>query len=134
MNLEILAVCANAEVNNQGMRIDGVFDYIHCEAIPFTCPPFYIALRLRIEPLEPERGQIVFELVDPDGRRILGPIHKEYFVLSVDGEGGIINSVFRCEGLRFERVGYYEVNVAVNGRMEGTLPLDVRRVAQNAFL
>lgn len=128
MQIQVAVLCDAATDNSGKLNILGTFDTIFTSQLPAVHPQCAIALRLMFEKAEEGRHEVRLDFVDEDGK----PLTKDPIVQPVDvqvPEETIFlsrNFIVNIQNLRFEKEGLYSINVALDGREEGSIPLLVR--------
>jgi len=126
MNIEVFSLC-DAATNEMGkLNILGAFDTIWTREIPTVHPQCAIALRIRFESIERGEHRVTVTFVDLDGRNIIPPANGTINVNFPDGQrSGSANLILNIQRLMLERYGEYSIDLAIDGRSEGSLPLYV---------
>lgn len=126
MKLEVFALC-DAAVDYAGkLSLLGAFDGIFAREAPVLHPQCAIALRLRVARVEEGKHHLVLNFIDADGRLVMPSVNANFEVrIPPDRESIAVNLVLNIHQLRFERFGEHAVDLAVDGRQEGSLPLMV---------
>lgn len=128
MQIQVAVLCDAATDNSGKLNILGTFDTIFTSQLPAVHPQCAIALRMMFEKAEEGRHEVRLDFVDEDGK----PLTKDPIVQPVDvqvPEETIFlsrNFIVNIQNLRFEKEGLYSINVALDGREEGSIPLLVR--------
>ncbi|MFM1770359.1 MAG: hypothetical protein RJA22_2888 [Verrucomicrobiota bacterium] len=128
MDILVSVLCDAATDNSGKLNILGTFDTIYTSQLPAVHPQCSIALRLMFGKAEEGRHEVRLNLVDEDGR----PLTKDPIVQAVDvqvPDDTIFlsrNFIVNIQNLRFEKQGLYSIDIAVDGRQEGSIPLLVR--------
>src|SRR5262245_12960372 len=132
MEVEILTLCDAATANGK-LNILGAFDTIHTtqdfltKEKPLIYHQFSVALRLRFSQIEQGHHKIQVSFVDSDGSYVIPPFQAEGdFHLAPKEKTGTIHLVFQAQNVKFSQFGEYAIDVAVDGREEGSIPLFVR--------
>jgi len=128
MNIEVMALCDAATESQGKLNILGAFDTIYSKNLPATHRLCAVALRMRFSQIEKGEHKIRLNLVDEDGKFILPALEtkaKIDFPPHVDSCA--INIVLNIQGLKFEKYGKYALDLAIDGRQEGSLPIYLRQ-------
>jgi uncharacterized membrane protein len=134
MQIQVAVLCDAATDNSGKLNILGTFDTIFTSQLPAVHPQCSIALRLMFEKAEEGRHEVRLNFVDEDGK----PLTKDPIVQPVDvqvpDETIFLsrNFIVNIQNLRFEKEGLYSINIALDGREEGSIPLLVRIPPKNA--
>ena len=124
MNIEVYSLC-DAATNDMGkLSMLGVFDTIGAKQLPVVHPQCAIALRIRFENIERGEHRVTVTFVDFDGKNIIQPMNGTINVNFPDGQrSGSANLILNIQRLNLERYGEYSIDLAIDGRSEGSLPL-----------
>ena len=133
MKLEILNVCDFATVDVSGkLTMVGVFDCLHTASTPMAYGTFCLAVRMRFENTEEGQKKIKLSFVDSDGQQIVPSLEANILVQTPRQESSsTIHFVTTVMQLIFPNFGEYAVNLAVDGRQEGSTPVFVRQLIPN---
>jgi len=126
MNIEVYSLC-DAATNDAGkLNMLGAFDTILAGQLPLIHPQCTIALRIRFESIERGEHRVAVTFVDLDGRNIIPPANGTINVNFPDGQrSGSANLILNIQRLKLEKYGEYSIDLAIDGRSEGSLPLFV---------
>ncbi|MFA5096793.1 MAG: hypothetical protein WC478_05590 [Candidatus Omnitrophota bacterium] len=126
MNIEVFALC-DAATNDMGkLNMLGAFDSIGARQLPSVHPHCAIALRVRFDSIERGEHKIAVNFVDLDGKNIIPPLNGTINVnFPHEQRSGSTNLVLNIQGLQLEKYGEYSIDLAIDGRREGSLPLFV---------
>lgn len=126
MNIEVYALCDAATNDSGKLNILGVFDSIWARELPVAHPQCAIALRIRFDSIERGEHRVAVTFVDLDGKNIISPAHGIINVNFPDGQrSGSANLILNIQMLKLEKYGEYSIDLAIDGRSEGSLPLFV---------
>ncbi|MDD5595675.1 MAG: hypothetical protein PHY94_05465 [Candidatus Omnitrophica bacterium] len=126
MNIEVYSLC-DAATNDMGkLNLLGAFDTICAAQMPVIHPQCTIALRIRFESIERGEHKVAVTFVDLDGKNIIPPANGTINVNFPDGQrSGSANLILNIQRLKLEKYGEYSIDLAIDGRSEGSLPLFV---------
>lgn len=129
MDIQIAVLCDAATDNNGKLNILGTFDTIYTGQLPAIHPQCAIAIRMTFSKAEEGAHKVKLNLVDEDGKSVtpqdIPPIPLE--VLVPDETIFLSrNLIVTIQNLKLEKEGLYSVNIAVDGRQEGSIPLLVK--------
>jgi hypothetical protein len=129
MTIEVFAIC-DAATDSQGkLNLLGAFDSIWAARVPIVHPHCAIALRIRFSRIEEGQHSIRFNVIDEDGKSILPNIDGNLNIkFGTDDDTVAANLIINLQGFKLEKHGAYSVDVAIDGRHEGSLPLFVKPV------
>jgi hypothetical protein len=120
---------ADAATDQGGkLNVIGAFDSIMAPGAPVNHPQFAIAMRIRFSKSESGDHPFRINVVDEDGKSVLSkPIDAgvKVNVLKAD-ETLAVNLVVNFRDVRFAKFGKYSIDLTIDGRQRGSLPLYVR--------
>ena len=124
--MEVYSLC-DAATNDMGkLNMLGAFDTIWAGQLPVVHPQCSIALRIRFESIERGEHRVIVTFVDLDGKNIIPPANGTINVNFPDGQrSGSANLILNIQRLKLEKYGEYSIDLAIDGRSEGSLPLFV---------
>jgi len=132
---EILTLCFAARPGAQGeINILGATDMILVQQFPIAISCFIVG-KLRFQKVEEGMKEIKFSIIDSDGNELQPPPPPQQIQIQIPPGAASAGAaiVVGIPNLHIPRPGEYEVNLAVNGRQEMTIPIFVRQVpAQGA--
>lgn len=127
MDIEIFALCDAATDTYGKLSLLGAFDALMARELPVVHPLCAIALRIRFRRIESGEHRITLHLIDEDGQMIVPPMDGSIKVNVAPAESSAVaNLILQLQNVRFEHAGQYAVNLAIDGRQAGSLPLMVR--------
>ena len=129
MDIQIAVLCDAATDSNGKLNILGTFDTIYTSQLPETHPQCSIAVRMTFHKVEEGTHKVKLSFVDEDGKPVMPPIEMPLEVV-VPEETIFLsrNFIVNIQKLRFEKEGLYSIDIAVDGRQEGSIPLLVKIV------
>ena len=131
MQLEVFTLCDAATDSFGKLNILGTFDTITVPAVPAIHRQCAIAIRMRFRRVEGSHHRLALTFVDEDGHDVLPPLNTEISVPF--GEHDLtraVNFVLNMHHLQLKRFGEYAIELAIDGRLEASLPLYVRPIAK----
>jgi len=131
VDVEIFALCDAATDSAGKLNILGAFDKIGAPKLPVVYPRCSVALRIRFDRIEQGKHRIRINVVDADGQPIMAAFDNEINV-AFPGEIQSLcaNIVLQINGLKFEKLGQYAIDMAIDGRHEKSLPVYVLQMAK----
>lgn len=127
MEIQIAALCDAAADFNGKLCLLGTFDTILAQQMPAVHPQCSIALRVVFSRIEEGKHKVRMEFVNDDGQPVMQAIDIQVeIVLPSDATFLARNFVVNIQQMRFERPGNYAINVAIDGRQEASMPLQVK--------
>jgi hypothetical protein len=128
---EILTLCFAARPGAQGeINILGATDMILVPQFPIAISCFIVG-KLRFQKIEEGLKEIKFSIIDSDGKELQPPPPPQQVDIRIPSGASSAGAaiVVGIPNLQIPRPGEYEVNLAVNGRQEMTIPIFVRQVS-----
>lgn len=132
MKLELLTLCdfAKGEPNGK-LNIIGTFDRILAPQVPSPAPLCAIAARLRFEAIERGSKTVTISFVDSDGVRVIPDMNVQMNIQVPPNEtSATANVVVMLAQVNLPSYGEYSIDLAVDARLEGSIPLFVQRPVQ----
>jgi hypothetical protein len=129
MDLQVAVLCDAATDSHGKLNILGTFDTIFTSQLPATHPQCSIALRMSFNKVEEGKHQIKLMFVDEDGGPVMRAVEMAFEVgMPEDTLFLSRNFVINIQQLKFEKPGLYSIDIAMDGRQEGSIPLQVKHV------
>ena len=130
MDVQIAVLCDAATDYGGKLNLLGTFDTIISHQFPAVHPQCSIALRIAFSRIEEGSHKVRISLVDEDGHPVMPSIDIPADVV-FPAEGTFIsrNFVLNIQHLKFEAAGQYAIDIAIDGRHEASIPLQVRQGA-----
>jgi hypothetical protein len=130
MDIEAFLICDSATDQFGKLNILGAFDAIAAHNVPVVHPQFSVALRIRFRKSESANHPFRINLVDADGKPVLprpfdGNVNVQ---LRETDEFAVVNLIVNLRDTRFEKFGRYSVDLTMDGKQRGALPLFVKQV------
>lgn len=127
MRVELFSLCDAATVGAGKLNMLGAFDTILATEMPAIHPQCAIALRIRFESIERGEHRVTINFVDEDGKHIIPPANGTIKVNFPDGQrSGSANFILNIQRLKLEKYGEYSIDLAIDERIETSLPLFVK--------
>jgi hypothetical protein len=129
MKIELFALCDFAQAEPTGkLNLLGIFDHLYAREAPVLRSVFAIAARIRFESHEEGPKTLTMTLVDSDGTRVLPQMRAQFPVKIQPAEtNATLNYAMVIPQAKFPRFGDYQVDLAVDDKIEASLPLYVRQ-------
>ena len=133
MDTQIAVLCDAATDNNGKLNILGTFDTIYTSQLPAIHPQCSIAIRMTFNKVEEGEHKVKLNFVDEDGKSVMPPIEIPVEV-AVPEETIFLsrNFIVNIQKLKFDKEGLYSIDIAVDGRQEGSIPLLVKMPPREA--
>jgi len=127
MDIQIAVLCDAAADYNGKLSILGTFDTIYTSQMPATHPQCSIAIRMTFSKSEEGNHKVKLNFVDEDGKSVMPPIEIPIDVAVPDETIFLSrNFIVNIQKLTFEKEGLYSIDIALDGRQEGNIPLLVK--------
>ena len=129
MDLQVAVLCDAATDSHGKLNILGTFDTIFTSQLPAVHPQCSIALRMSFDKIEEGKHKINLNFVDADGKPVMRGVEMTIDV--VVPEDSIFlsrNFVVNIQQLKFEKPGLYAIEIAMDDRQGGSIPLLVKHV------
>src|SRR5262245_38204080 len=128
MDIQIAVLCDAATDSNGKLNILGTFDTIYSTQLPVVHPQCSIAIRMTFNKVEEGAHRVRLNFVDEDGKSVWpAPIEMSVEVAVPDETIFLSrNFIVNIQKLTLEKEGLYSIDIAVNGRQEGSIPLLVK--------
>lgn len=135
MKVEILSLCDFAQAEPTGkLNILGAFDHIFAKEAPIPRAVFAVAARLRFESHEEGARTVSVSFIDSDGQRVIPHLRAQFTVkIQPNESSATLNYVMVIPQIKFARFGDYQIDLAVDDKVEATIPLYVRQRAAPAI-
>ena len=131
MDIQVAVLCDAATDNAGKLNILGTFDTIYTNQFPAVHPQCAIALRMSFNKIEDGHHKVKLSFVDEDGKPVMPNIDIPIDVAVPDDTIFISrNFLINIQQLKFEKSGLYSIDIAVDGRQEGSIPLLVKKAPQ----
>ena len=132
MKIEIFTLCDAATEDHGKLNLLGSFDHLWARQEPITHAACTLAIKMRFTKIEEGSHKVRVTFVDEDGKQLLNALDVIASVIVGPGESTATSHiVLNMQQLKLPRFGEYSIDLAVDGREEGSLPLYVRKVADS---
>ncbi|UCE98961.1 MAG: hypothetical protein JSV82_07205 [Planctomycetota bacterium] len=129
MNIEAFLLCDCATDSQGKLNVLGAFDSIYAKQVPVVYPACTIAARIRFSKIEEGQHSIRINVIDEDGREVAPRLENKISVKAPDGvDSSVVNLILNLQRLKLEDYGEYRIDLAIDNRLEGSLPFSVRKV------
>jgi hypothetical protein len=129
MDIQAALLCDAAADYNGKLNVLGTFDTICASQFPAFHAQCAIALRLVFHKPEEGRHEVTLSFVDEDGKQIMPGIEMPLEIAIPDDSIFISrNLVLTLQQLRFEKAGLYSIDIALDRRRSGSIPLLVKQM------
>ncbi len=129
MNIEAFLLCDCATDQRGKLNVLGAFDSIYAKKTPIVHPACTVATRIRFDRIEEGEHKVSIAVIDQDGKAIVPRLNGNISVRArPDGGSSVVNLILNLQRLKFEDYGEYRIDLAIDGKVEGSLPFSVREV------
>ncbi len=129
MKIEVLTLCDFAADYGGKLSVVGLFDSIFARQVPAVHPHCCLAVKLRFDKAEAGQKQLRLTICDDDGKAVLAPMELTINVaMPPDALTNTIQVVANIAGMKIDTFGEYAIDLAIDGRHEGSTPLFVRAI------
>lgn len=134
MNIQTAVLCdAATQDGSEKLNILGAFDTIYAPQLPGMHPQCSVALRVTFAPGDEGEHKLSLNFVNADGRSIVPPIEIPASVtLPEEAHFLTRNYIVNFQGLTFAEAGLYSVDVCLDGKSQGSIPLLVKQIERPA--
>jgi hypothetical protein len=128
MNVQIFTLCDAATLDAAGkLNILGSFDRLSGAAEPIVHMHCALALKLRFERVEEGQKKLRLAFIDSDGAAVMPPIDGMAEVRFQDNDSSSsVSLALGIQQLKLPKFGEYSIDLAIDGRHEGSIPLFVK--------
>lgn len=124
MKVELLALCDAATESGGKLNMLGIYDTIQAAAIPAVHARCAIVIKLRFERIERGEHRIKLNIIDQDGNLVIPSLDAPMTMNFPDtASSGTVQLILDMQNLRFQKYGEFAIDLAVDGRQEGSIPL-----------
>lgn len=130
MDVEAFLACDAATEQYGKLNVLGAFDAILAQGLPVIHPQFAVALRLRFKKSESGNHPFRITIVNEDGKPIVPrPVDGNVNIqINEADESAVVNLIVNFRDARFERFGRFSIDLTMDGKPRGSLPLLVKQV------
>jgi hypothetical protein len=133
VQLEIFTLCDAATEHAGKLNIIGTFDSLRGFEAPIAHPQCAIAGRLRFEEIEEGEHRAVLTFADEDGNIVMPKFDQTLVVNFAPGQRTVTSHfVILIQQIRLPKFGEYTIDLAMDGRQLGSLPLYVTKMERQA--
>jgi len=133
MNVQIAVLCDAATDYGGKLNLLGTFDTVLAQQMPAVHPQCSVALRIVFDKIEEGAHKVKMNFVDDDGKFIMPSIEMPFDVgLPADASFLARNFIINIQQLKFDRAGQYAIDIAIDGRHDTSIPLQVKQTPSPA--
>ena len=130
MNIQVAVLCDAATDDNGKLNLLGAFDTIYTPQLPAMHPQCSIALRMTFGKAEEGQHKVKMNFVDEDGHLVMPSIDIPVDVAVPDDSIFVSrNFIVNIQHMKFEKPGLYSIDIAMDGRQAGNIPLLVKHLS-----
>jgi 4-aminobutyrate aminotransferase-like enzyme len=129
IRIAVLADYASISLGDK-LNVLGIFSNIFARAEPVVHPQMQLVLQFEFDASEAGKKNARIILQDDDGRELLSMNGEIAVPRAPHGEPIVVNQILLLNNTNFPQFGHYEFAVLLNGRLEATLPLTVRKAEE----
>jgi hypothetical protein len=119
MNIESFLLCDAATDQRGKLNVLGAFDNIFAKA------------RIRFSKIEAGDHGVRIFIIDADGNSIGPKLEGNISVRIGDNAPAVaVNLILNIQNLEFKEYGQYQIDLAVDGNVQASLPLTIRQLPQ----
>jgi hypothetical protein len=127
MNIQVAVLCDAANEDSGKLNLLGAFDTIFAPQLPAVHPQCAVALRVTFMSGDEGMHKLKLNFVDADGRAIMPPIEIPLEVALPDDVHFLTrNFIVNIQQLKFAEEGLYSVDVRLDDKSQGNIPLQIK--------
>jgi hypothetical protein len=127
MNIQVAVLCDAATEDNGKLNLLGAFDTIFAPQLPAVHPQCAVALRVTFMSGDEGERKLKLNFVDADGKSIMPPIEIPVSVSLPDDALFLTrNFIVNIQQLKFAEEGLYSVDVRLDDKSQGAIPLQIK--------
>lgn len=128
MKIEVFALCDAATEWMGKLNILGTFDTVYTSKVPAVHAVCAIAGRVRMERIEEGEHELRINVIDADGTAVVPALSAKMNAKLPPGVSShAFNFIINMQQLRLPSFGAYAIDLAIDGRQEGSVPLFLRQ-------
>jgi hypothetical protein len=130
MNIQVAVLCDAATEDNGKLNLLGAFDTIYAPQLPAVHPQCAVALRVTFMSGDEGTRQLRLNFVDADGRSIMPNLPPMLVEVRLPDDVHFVtrNFIVNFQNLQFTEAGLYSVDVRLDDKSEGNIPLSIKLV------
>jgi hypothetical protein len=127
MNIQVAVLCDAATEDNGKLNLLGAFDTIFAPQLPAVHPQCAVALRVTFMSGDEGARKLKLNFVNADGRAIMPAIEIPVTVALPDDVHFVTrNFIVNIQQLKFAEEGLYSVDVRLDDKSQGNIPLQIK--------
>jgi hypothetical protein len=134
MNIQVAVLCDAANEDNGKLNLLGAFDTIFAPQLPAVHPQCAVALRVTFMSGDEGARQLRLNFVNADGRSIMPNLPPMLVDVRLPDDVHFVtrNFIINFQNLQFNEAGMYSVDVRLDDKSQGNIPLSVKLVGHAA--
>ena len=129
MDIQVAVLCDAATDYKGKLNLLGTFNSVHARELPANYPQCSIVLRVVFKLVEEGSHKLRINFVDEDGKFVMPSIELPFEVKMPENDSfAYRNFILNIQRLKFEKFGQHAVDIAIDGRQEASIPLEVKQI------
>ena len=129
MDIQVAVLCDAATDYKGKLNLLGTFKSVHTRELPANYPQCSIVLRVVFKLVEEGSHKLRINFVDEDGKFVMPSIELPFEVKVPENDSfAYRNFILNIQRLKFEKFGQHAVDIAIDGRQEASIPLEVKQI------
>ena len=129
MDIQVAVLCDAATDYKGKLNLLGTFNSVHTRELPANYPQCSIVLRVVFKLVEEGSHKLRINFVDEDGKFVMPSIELPFEVSVPENDSfAYRNFILNIQRLKFEMFGQHAVDIAIDGRQEASIPLEVKQI------
>jgi len=129
MDIQVAVLCDAATDYKGKLNLLGTFNSVHTRELPANYPQCSIVLRVVFKLVEEGSHKLRINFVDEDGKFVMPSIELPFEVSMPENDSfAYRNFILNIQRLKFEKFGQHAVDIAIDGRQEASIPLEVKQI------
>lgn len=129
VRMAVLADYASLSLGDK-LNVLGIFSNILARAEPIVHAQMQLVIQFEFDASETGKKNVRIMMQDEAGHELVNMNGEIVVPRLPHGESATINQILLLNNTNFPRFGRYEFRVVVNGRLEATIPLSVRKAEE----
>ena len=131
MDIQVAVLCDAATDYKGKLNLLGTFNSIQTRDLPSNYPQCSIVLRVVFKRVEEGSHKLRINFVDEDGKFVMPSIELPFEVSVPENDSfAYRNFILNIQRLKFEKFGQHAVDIAIDGRQEASIPLEVKQIPE----
>ena len=129
MDIQVAVLCDAATDYKGKLSLLGTFNSVHTRELPANYPQCSIVLRVVFKLVVEGSHKLRINFVDEDGKFVMPSIELPFEVSVPENDSfAYRNFILNIQRLKFEKFGQHAVDIAIDGRQEASIPLEVKQI------